>query len=112
MSEPRAPFPPWLRDLCYFGGILVSLTMFMLSMKSDQRSSSEKLDRMVADVAAFSGRLSTIEARLPNREADDLRYKSLERQVSDNKGAVDFEIAKLNKWKEDTDRLLIKKGIE
>lgn len=112
MSMERAPFPPWLRELCYFGGIIVTLTLFGASLKGDQRSANEKLDRMQTDVQAFSSRLSTIEGRLPNKEADDLWRRSLEKQVSDNKSALDFEIAKLNKWKEDTDRLLIKKGIE
>lgn len=111
MSE-RAPFPPWLRDLCYFGGIIVTLTIFALTMKSDQRSSSEKLDRVAGDVSSFASRLSGIESRLPNKEADDIKFKTLERVVDKNNTDLLFAIAKLEKWKEDTDRLLIKKGIE
>lgn len=111
MSE-RAPFPPWLRDLCYFGGIIVTLTIFALTMKSDQRSSSEKLDRVATDVSTFSSRLAGLEGRLPNKEADDLKYKTLMEKVDRNNSDLLFAIAKLEKWKEDTDRLLIKKGIE
>lgn len=112
MTGDRQPFPAWLRELCYFGGIIVALAMFLFSMKSDQRSNSEKLDRVATDVATFSARLGSIEGRLPNKEADDLRYKTLEEKVDKNNADLLFAIAKLDKWKEDTDRLLIKKGIE
>lgn len=112
MPGERQPFPAWLRELCYFGGIIVALAMFLFSMKSDQRSNSEKLDRVASDVATFSGRLGNIEGRLPNKEADDLRNKTLEEKVDKNYSDLLFQLAKLEKWKEDTDRLLIKKGIE
>jgi len=112
VEREREPFPPWLRELCYFGGIIVALAMFLLSMKSDQRSTSEKLDRVVNDVSNFSSRLSAIEQRLPNKEADDLKLKTLEEKVNKNRGDMDFAFAKIDKWREDVDRLLIKKGIE
>jgi hypothetical protein len=102
--EGRQPFPPWLRELCYFGGIIVALTMFLLTMKSDVRSISEKQD-------AFAGRLANIEARLPNREVDELKYKSLEDKVDKDRADLEFAIAKLEKWKDDTTRYLIKKGV-
>lgn len=113
LPEPRErpPFPPWLRELCYFGGIIISLTIFGMTMKSDQRSQGEKLDRMVTDVGKFSERLAGIEGRLPNKEAEDLRFKTLEEKVDKNYSDLDFKIAKLEKWKDDTTRYLIKKGV-
>lgn len=115
MSEQQAsekpPFPVWLRELCHYGGILVALTIFVLTMKSDQRSTSEKLDRLAADVTSFSQRLSGIEGRLPNKEADDIKFKVLEEKVDGNKSDLDFEIAKLIKWKEDVTADLIRKGV-
>ena len=107
----RAPFPPWLRELCYYAGIIVALTIFGQNMKSDQRSTSEKLDRVVADVSGFSSRLSAIENRLPNREADQERWKNLEQKVEKNHADLQISIMKLEKWKEDTTTHLIKKGI-
>lgn len=112
MPGDRPPFPPWLRELCYFGGLIVAMSMFLFTMKSDNRSNGEKLDRMSVDVSSLSTRLGAIEGRLPNKEADDLRYKTLEEKVDKNNGDILFAIAKLEKWKEETDRLLIKKGIE
>lgn len=110
-NQQRAPFPPWLRELCYFGGLIVVLTMYLLSMKSDLRSTAEKVDRVGADVAAFSQRLSGLEGRLPNKEADELKYKTLEEKVDRNKSDADFSIAKLEKFKDDMTRALVKKGV-
>lgn len=109
--QERPPFPAWLQQLCYFGGVLVVVTLYAASGKSDQRSNAEKLDRVVEDVRSFSDRLSKMEGRLPNREADDLRYKVLEEKVDKNRNELDFEIAKIQKWQEDTTRSLIKKGV-
>lgn len=100
----RQPFPPWLRELCYFLGIAVMLTGFLYTMRGDQRLQGQTLDSMAA-------RLLVIESRLPNKEADDLRFKTLEEKVDRNKSDLDFAIAKLEKWKEDTTRILIKKGV-
>lgn len=110
-KEERQPFPPWLRELCYYGGLIVALTIFGMTMKSDQRSNSEKLDRVQEEVSAFSQRLAGVEARLPNKEAEELKYKTLEEKVDRNRSDADFAIAKLEKWKEDTTRHLIKKGV-
>lgn len=107
----RLPFPPWLRELCYFGGIIVALTIFGMNLKSDQRSDSEKLTRVESSVSEFSERLAGIEGRLPNKEAEDLRYRTLAEKVDKNRSDAEFAIAKLEKWKEDTTRYLIKKGV-
>jgi hypothetical protein len=100
----RAPFPAWLRELCYFGGLIVAITVFAITLKSDQQANSLRLD-------AMAQQLASIEARLPNREVDALRYKQLEDTVKQNKADEDFAIAKLEKWKDDTTRYLIKKGV-
>jgi hypothetical protein len=97
--------------LCYFGGIIVTLTLFLFTLKSDQRSTSEKLDRVAEDLSTFSQRLTTIEARLPNKEAEGLRYQVLEQKVAKDRSDWEFAVAKLEKWKEDTTRSLIKKGV-
>lgn len=110
MSE-RMPFPPWLRELCYFGGLIVMMAGFLFTIKSDQRSQGEKLDRVASDVGSFSQRLAGIESRLPNKEAEDLRFKMLEEKVDNNREGLEFEIAKLAAWKDNTTRSLIKKGV-
>lgn len=110
-KEDRQPFPPWLRELCYFGGIIVALTIFGMNLQSNQRSDSEQLDRVEAEVSKISDRLPAIEARLPNKEADELRFKALEQKVDKNRSDAEFAIAKLEKFKEDTTRHLIKKGV-
>lgn len=102
--EGRQPFPPWLRELCYFGGLIVVLCSFLLTMKSDQQADSKTLLQVQADVAA-------IRTMLPNKEADALRYKILEDKVDKNQSDLSFAIAKLEKWKDDTTRYLIKKGV-
>lgn len=110
MAE-RIPFPAWLRELCYYGGLVVALAVFAFSLKSDQRSTSEKLDRVQIDVAAFSSRLSGIEGRLPNKEAEDLKYKLLVDQVDDLRGDFELEREKDAKYKTDLTKDLIKKGV-
>jgi len=106
VPEPRErpPFPTWLRELCYFGGLIVVLTMYFAA-------GSAKQERFVEQMAEQNARLSSIEGRLPNKEADELRFKQLEEKVDKNRSDSDFEIAKLNKWKDDVTRWLIKKGV-
>jgi hypothetical protein len=114
-TTERQPFPAWLRELCYFGGLIVLLGGFLFNMKSDIRSQGEKQETFITsstraqeDVAK---RLSAIEDRLPNKEADGLRYRTLEEKVDRNRNDLEFAIAKLEKWKEDVTRALIKKGV-
>lgn len=91
------------------------LTIFLLSMKSDQRSSNEEFARFSKDtngkLEQLSMDVSAIRQMLPNKEADQLRYKMLEEKVDKNKSDLDFEIAKLAKFKEDVTKDMIRKGI-
>lgn len=102
----KSPFPAWLRELCYFGGLIVTLTIFALNLKSDQRSSREELARVSSDVAA-------IRANLPNKEADEEKMRAVRKEIADNHEWVKFEIAKLVKFREETavDLVLLKKGV-
>lgn len=111
MNEGKTPFPPWLRELCYFGGIIVMLAAFLFTGRSDQRSTREELTRLSNDLAKAMTSLDKIEDRLPNKEADGLRLKAIEERAREDRAEVDFEIAKINKWIEGTTRDLIKKGV-
>lgn len=114
-SVEKAPFPTWLRELCYFGGLIIMLGAFLFNMKSDGRSQGEKLDAFIATSTRsqeeVAKRLSAIEGRLPNKEAEELRYRMLEQSIEKNRTDLAFSIAKLENWKEITTRDLIKKGI-
>lgn len=70
----------------------------------DQRSTREALDRLSSDVAA-------IRSRVKDPEVIDLEISTLRDTVKQNKNDEDFEIAKLNKWRDDTMRALLKRGI-
>lgn len=111
----KAPFPPWLRELCYIASLILVLAGFGFNLKSDNRSQSEKLDSFIESSTKsqeeVSKRLSAIEGRLPNKEAEELRYKMLEQTVEKNRAELAFSIAKLENWKEITTRDLIKKGV-
>lgn len=109
--EVKQPFPPWLRELCYFGSLILLLGGFGWSMKSDQRSTSEEVARLTSDLAKANDKLDKMSDRLPNREADALRFQQLQDEVRKNKGDTDFAIAKIEKWKDDTSLLLVKKGV-
>lgn len=111
MPGERPPFPPWLRELCYFGGLLLALAAFGYNLKSDQRSTREELARFTSDIAKVMTSLDKIEDRLPNKEADGLRLKQIEDKQKEDRAELDFEIAKINKWIEGTTRDLIKKGV-
>lgn len=111
MSEEKAPFPAWLRELCYFAGLVVMMAAFLFTLKSDQRSTAEAVERLSGDFRSFSERLSKIEDRLPNKEADGLRLKAIEEKAKEDRAELDFELAKINKWIEGTTRDLIKKGV-
>ena len=99
-ESARSPFPAWLKDLCYVGGLIVVLVVFGQNLKSDQRSSREALDRLTADLSKVSSDVGAIRQTLPNPEVLNLRFKSLEDKISDLKGTVDFEAAKAQKLRE------------
>jgi hypothetical protein len=69
----RPPFPAWLRELCYFGGLIVALTVFGLNLQSDQRSLREEMVRMSTDMAA-------IRQSLPNKEVYDKALRDMEKR--------------------------------
>lgn len=100
----RQPFPAWLRELCYFGGLIVMLAGFLFTLRSDQHATRSKVDEM-------SARLAAVEAKLPNKEAEELKYKMLEDKVDRNRSDTDFAVAKIEKWMKETERFLIKKGV-
>lgn len=99
-QHEKSPFPSWLKDLCYFGGLLVALVIFGQNLKSDQRSSKEQLERVAADVAKVSADVGAMRGQLPNPEVLNLRFAGVEARLSDLKNAVDFEAAKAQKLRE------------
>jgi hypothetical protein len=80
----KPPFPAWLRELCYYGGIIVTLTVFGLRLQSDQRSTREEMTRLSSDVSA-------IRSALPNKEVYDLRLSKIEDAVKDVRDDLDVE---------------------
>lgn len=103
----RPPFPPWLRELCYFGGIIVTLTVFALTGRSDQRSMREELARVSKDVSDTRNAITSLQASLPNKETLDVRLKSIDDRVDKLARDLEFEAAKHQKFKED----LLSKGV-
>lgn len=59
-DDNKAPFPTWLRELIYIGGIIVALTTFQLAGRSDQRSTREEVQRMAADIKAIREQLPNV----------------------------------------------------
>lgn len=98
-NESRSPFPGWLKDLVYFGGIIVALVVFGQNQRSDLRSAKEQLDRVAQDV-------TVIRQSVPNPEVLNMRFSTMEKSISDLKSTVDFEAAKTQSLRE----RLIKKG--
>lgn len=98
-DESRSPFPGWLKDLVYFGGIIVALVVFGQNQRSDLRSAKEQLDRVAQDV-------TVIRQSVPNPEVLNMRFNQIETKISDLKSTVDFEAAKTQSLRE----RLIKKG--
>lgn len=103
-DDQKPPFPAWLRELCYFGGLIVTLCVFALGLRSDLRSTREEVGRQ-------SLAISDIQNRLPNQEADRIRFQVLQDEVRKNKADTDFAIAKLEKFHDDVNLMLVKKGI-
>lgn len=99
-EQTRPPFPFWLRELVHFGSLIVVLTVFILTLKSDQRSTREELARLAGDVGA-------IRASLPNKDVLDLRLDGIDKTVAALRSDLDFEKAKAQKFKED----LLSKGV-
>lgn len=75
-ETPKETFPAWLRELCYFGGLIVMLAAFLLNQKSDIRSAREELNRMSQDMAA-------IRQSLPNKEVYDLKLAEITGKIAD-----------------------------
>jgi Tfp pilus assembly protein PilO len=98
-QEERSPFPAWLKDLCYFGGIIVTLVVFGLTQRSDLRSTREELSRLTDDVRA-------VRQSLPNKEVYDMKLSELTQQNAQLRN--DFEIEKLRT--QNLREHLIKKG--
>lgn len=98
--EARSPFPAWVKDLCYFGGLLVALVIFGQNLKSDQRSTKEQLERVSTDLAAMSRDVGAMRGQLPNPDVLNLRFKGLEDKLVAIQGTVDFEAAKAQKLRE------------
>lgn len=99
-DDSKSPFPVWLKDLCYVGGLIVALVVFGQNLKSDQRSAREQLERMAGDVSKLSTDVGAIRSTLPNPEVLNLRFKSIEDKIGEVKGTVDFEAAKNQKLRE------------
>lgn len=99
-DSTKSPFPVWLKDLCYVGGLIVALVVFGQNLKSDQRSSREAQDRMAQDVSELKSGVSAIRASLPNPEVLNLRFKGLEDKINEVKATADFEAAKNQKLRE------------
>lgn len=99
-DDQKSPFPVWLKDLCYVGGLIVALVVFGQNLKSDQRSAREQLERMATDLKAVSQDMAAVRGSLPNPEVLNLRFKSIEDKISEVKGTVDFEAAKNQKLRE------------
>lgn len=95
----KTPFPAWLTQLAYFGGIIVALTMFSLKQSGDIRSTREEVARVSSDI-------QDIRQSLPNREASEIRMKVIEDKLDKLRADLDFEAAKAQRQRE----LLIKKG--
>jgi hypothetical protein len=89
----RPPFPPWLRELCYFGGIIVTLTVFGLRLQSDQRSTREEMVRLSGDVSA-------IRQSLPNKELYDRRFDEIDGTLKDIRSDASVEAMKLQNMRE------------
>lgn len=100
-DKPASPFPPWLRDLVYFGGILVAIVIFGQNLRSDQRSTKETLERMVSDLSKVQSDVSSMQRSLPNPDTLELRFKIIEDKVKELKAEIDFEAAKATKLRED-----------
>lgn len=97
--QDRSPFPAWLKDLCYFGGIIVTLVVFGLTQRSDLRSTREELSRLTDDVRA-------VRQSLPNKEVYDMKLAELAQQNMALKN--DFEVERLRT--QNLREHLIKKG--
>lgn len=100
-TKATSPFPPWLRDLVYFGGILVAIVIFGQNLRSDQRSTKETLDRMVSDLSKVQSDVSAMQRSLPNPETLDLRFGIIEDKLKELQAEIDFEAAKSTKLRED-----------
>ena len=110
-DSARSPFPAWLKDLCYVGGLIVALVVFGQSLKSDQRSTREQQARMAEDLKQMADDVKAIRQTLPSPEVLNMRFKGLEDKLSQLRNDFDFEAAKTQKYKEDLTRDLIKKGV-
>lgn len=102
--KPSSPFPPWLRDLVYFGGILVAIVIFGQNLRSDQRSTKETLDRMISDLSQVQSDVSSMQRSLPNPEVLNLRFKGIDEKISALDADLKFEAAKATKLREDLAR--------
>lgn len=99
MADEKLPFPIWLRELIYIGGIIVALTAFQFAGRSDQRSTREEVQRMAADIKA-------IRESLPNREVYDMKLDGLQKDIDGLRSDLSFEAAKSQNLREK----LLKKG--
>lgn len=98
-DDRKAPFPAWLRELCYFGGLIVVLAAFLFNQKSDIRSAREEQTRISQDIAA-------IRQSLPNKEVYDLRLSGITDKIAELRQDLEVEKLKHQNLRE----RLIKKG--
>lgn len=103
-TKSTSPFPPWLRDLVYFGGILVAIVIFGQNLRSDQRSTKETLDRMISDLSQVQSDVSSMQRSLPNPEVLNLRFKGIDEKIAALDADLKFEAAKATKLREDLAR--------
>ena len=94
------PWPSWLKDLVYFVCIIVALVVFGQGLKSDQRSTTEALDRLSRDLSGVQFDVAAMRNSLPNPDVLNLRFKAVEERVAELKGQFDFEAAKAQKLRE------------
>lgn len=116
MSNPaddnsRPPFPVWLKDLCYLGGLIVVIVVFGQGLKSDQRSAREEQARMASDMKAMAEDVRKISQSIPSPEVLNMRFGAIDEKIARLRSDFDFEAAKMQKYKEDLSRQLIKKGV-
>lgn len=87
-ANNHAPFPVWLTQLVYFGGVIVALAAFQFSQSGDLRSVREETARIAGDVNA-------IRQSIPNKEVYDMKLTDLAKEIDKVSNTRENEIKQL-----------------
>lgn len=110
--------PPWLKEVIFIAGFVVSLTLFGANLKSDLRSNREAFDDFRSDtreqIKGLQSDIADIKASIPNKDLYERRFQEIDSRidlVNSTIGDVKLQQETLQMLHQRTREGLIRRGI-